>query len=128
MGDNSRQVWLNVEDTAAWVRADTTSDPQAATVTLKRRDNQQEVSLPQAEFARLAQCYTSEVDEVADDLTRMGEVSDATMLDTLRRRYARDDIYCAVRDWRSNSVLSHPSARSAANVPFDPLLEQGGAG
>ena len=96
MGDNSRQVWLNVEDTAAWVRADTTSDPQAATVTLKRRDNQQEVSLPQAEFARLAQCYTSEVDEVADDLTRMGEVSDATMLDTLRRRYARDDIYCAI--------------------------------
>ena len=26
----------------------------------------------------------------------MGDVSDATMLDTLRRRYARDDIYCAI--------------------------------
>ena len=93
--EETREVWLPVEDKAAWVRA-TTTDPNGATVTLKRRDDGAEVTLPQAEFAKLSQCMTSETDAVADDLTQMGDVSDATMLDTLRRRYARDDIYCCV--------------------------------
>ena len=31
-----------------------------------------------------------------EDLTQLGDVHDATMLDTLRRRYANDEIFTAI--------------------------------
>ena len=49
----SREVWLNVGDVAAWVRADTTSDVGGDTVSLKRRDNGATVTIPQEQFAKL---------------------------------------------------------------------------
>ena len=49
----SREVWLNVGDVAAWVRADTTSDVGGDTVSLKRRDNGATLTIPQEQFAKL---------------------------------------------------------------------------
>ena len=47
-----REVWLPVEDMPAWVRAVTTTDPAGGTVTLKRKDNGSEVTLPALPPAR----------------------------------------------------------------------------
>ena len=67
----SREVWVPVEDKAAWARADTTGDVKGASVVLKRRDNGEEITLPQAEFAKLALTTYSEMDDVVDDLTQV---------------------------------------------------------
>ena len=68
----SREVWVPVEDKAAWARADTTGDVTGATVVLKRRDNGAEITLPQAEFAKLALTTYSEMDDVVDDINVPG--------------------------------------------------------
>ena len=62
---------MPVEDKAAWARADTTGDVKGASVVLKRRDNGEEITLPQAEFAKLALTTYSEMDDVVDDLTQV---------------------------------------------------------
>ena len=67
----SREVWVPVEDKAAWARADTTGDVKGASVVLKRRDNGEEITLPQAEFAKLALTTYYEMDDVVDDLTQV---------------------------------------------------------
>ena len=86
----SREVWVPVEDKAAWARADTTGDVKGASVVLKRRDNGEEITLPQAEFAKLALTTYSEMDDVVDDLTqvrqRAGCVCDGTMRKPLAPR------------------------------------------
>ena len=71
----SREVWVPVEDKAAWARADTTGDVKGASVVLKRRDNGEEITLPQAEFAKLALTTYSEMDDVVDDLTQVRKMA-----------------------------------------------------
>ena len=86
------EVWLNVEDpSVVWVRALVESDADGSAVTVRRRDNSATVTLSAAEFAKLSLAAPL-ADEPVDDLTSLGEMSDATSLESLRRRYAVDDI------------------------------------
>ena len=88
-------VWIPVADTPAWVRAVVEGDSTGDTVTVKRQDNGSVVTLPAAEFAEVP--MENAVDAVPlEDLTQLADVHDATMLDTLRRRYADDHIYTAI--------------------------------
>ena len=86
---------MPVEDKACWVRAVTTGEANGK-VQLQRKDTKAAVEMTKEEFAKLSLTTTTEMDDVVDDLTQMTDVSDATMLDALRRRYARDDIYTAI--------------------------------
>ncbi len=88
-------VWIPVTDSAAWARAVVETDPKGATVKVKRVDNGAVVELSAAEFAEAP--MENSVDTVPlEDLTQLADVHDATMLDTLRRRYAEDLIYTAI--------------------------------
>jgi myosin heavy subunit len=90
------EVWYGVvEDAACWCRAVVQKESDSE-VTIKRNDNGAEITLSKAEFDKLSLCTTSELDDVVDDLTQMTDVSDATMLECLRRRYERDEIYTAI--------------------------------
>ena len=96
-----KEVWLHVEDKVAWVRAQElplSSTNSGDSVSIRRMDNDAIIHLTTAEFNKLALCMSEATDEVPDDLTAIVDVSDATILDTLRRRYAapRDHIYTAI--------------------------------
>jgi myosin heavy subunit len=84
------ELWLPVEDEAAWVRATETAGPGSP---LKRADNGQVVTLSSEAQAKLDR--TGE-DVMVDDLTKLRDVHDATFLEALRRRYEKDDIYTAI--------------------------------
>ena len=88
-------VWVPVEDTVAWVKAAVETNPKDAEVTVRRLDNSATIVLKQAEFSKLPFAHSAE-DMPLEDLTQLADVHDATMLDNLRRRYARDDIYTAI--------------------------------
>ena len=90
-----KEIWLAVEESIAWVRAQEVS-ATAHSHTVKRCDNSELVHLSKAKFDALQTTSTLATDDVADDLAMMSDVSDATSLDTMRRRYARDDIYTAI--------------------------------
>ena len=97
------EVWLNVADASVvWTRAFVESDASGSAVTVRRRDNSQTVTLSAVEFGKLSIAAPLS-DEPVDDLTALGDMSDATSLETLRRRYAVDDI-CASTHFECPSV------------------------
>jgi hypothetical protein len=124
----SQLVWLPCDDAMAFARAAvtrsaTSDDP---TVQLQRLDNGAKVSLAAAEFERLS--LASGAGEPVDDLATLAQSNDATFLETLRQRYANDDIYTAIGPVIISINPCAPSPVSAAPRAAQPLLASHRAG
>ena len=94
----SQHVWLKVDDADAWVLAEVV-EKTADGVLLKRAHAPEgvalELTLPADDFAKLSGA-TGNFKEAVEDLAMLQEVSSATLLHTLRLRYAEDLIYTAI--------------------------------
>jgi len=88
------QYWLNVEDDVAWVVATVESRFDAA-VELRRLDNGESVSLSEEEFAKLRP-VTSDPTASVDDLVHMNDVNAGALLNNLRLRYNKDEIFTTI--------------------------------
>jgi len=96
-----QQVWLPVQDDDVWVLA-TVEDMDKHSVTLRRlhgpKGTDLETRLSPQEFSRLSlvagEADVMDVDNF--DLAVLKDVSDATILHTLRLRYDHDEIFSAI--------------------------------
>ena len=91
----STYVWVPTTDIMAWARASVEGDQKGATVCVRRADNGEVIEFKQEEFAKLHMDNSYDAIPL-EDLTQLADVHDATMLDTLRRRYANDEIFTAI--------------------------------
>lgn len=96
MSATGRSVWLPVADTVAWTSGVVVSGgAEGEDVGVRRDDTGETVIITVEELEVLP--IVSSVDAVPlEDLTQLADVHDATMLDTLRRRYAAEDIFTAI--------------------------------
>lgn len=93
IAEQAQQVWLSIEEDDAWCKA-TFVKRDGDKVTMKRDDGA-ELVLEAEAFGKLP-VYFEPTGPPVEDLTKLGDVNDATMLDTLRRRYAADDIFTSI--------------------------------
>ena len=98
------RVWIPVADADAWALATTVDDRDGDLVTLRRDGTDHTVQMTRAELEALPAAV---LDEAVDDLTALSSVHDATMLDTLRRRHAADEIFMQPKWSFAVSVDSH---------------------
>eukprot|EP00966_Prymnesium_polylepis_P239343 5534936-Prymnesium_polylepis.1 len=92
-------VWVPVEDLDTWVLA-TVKDKTDTNVELQRywtppEGVSQTLSMTPAEFDKLRLC-TMDYTDIAEDLTMLEEVNEASILHTLRQRYNKDLIFTAI--------------------------------
>ena len=87
------RVWIPVADADAWALATTVDVRDGDLVTLRRDGTDHTVQMTRAELEALPAAV---LDEAVDDLTALSSVHDATMLDTLRRRHAADEIFTSI--------------------------------
>ena len=97
---NQECVWLQVDDSDLWVLAHVT-DRSGGKVTLQRRHAPKgvktAVTLSDEEFLKFAKAQGGDhLDDGVDDLVTLEDVTDASMLHTLRMRYEEDNIYTAI--------------------------------
>lgn len=88
------QYWLSVEDDVAWVVA-TVESRFDSVVELRRMDNGESISLSEEEFAKLLP-VTSDPTASVDDLVRMNDVNAGALLENLRLRYNKDEIFTTI--------------------------------
>ena len=97
-GAGAQHVWLQVDDADAWTLA-TVTDRSGSDVQLTRLHAppgvDKKLVISEEAFSKLS-LATGELAVPGDDLVALEDVSDATMLHTLRLRYARDDIFTAI--------------------------------
>lgn len=96
-----RRVWLKVVDSDAWTWAVVTEHRQDKGKVMMERQSapkgvKTRVEMSEADFSKLITVSGDDATAEADDLVMLDDVHEATMIHTLRQRYAQNGIYTAI--------------------------------